>query len=81
MLSPGEVLDHAFLDVRAMLLEIAATLDRYEDALRRAGSSLPLKPEDDPRLEKIYQSLMLLSRPDSDKSRVEKILELFSEPA
>ncbi len=81
MLTPGEVLDQAFLDVRAMLLEIAATLDRYEDAVRREGRTLPLSPADDPRLEKIYRSLALLSRPESDGYRVEKLLELFSDPA
>jgi len=77
MLTAQQVLDHYFLESRCMLLEIAATLDRYDLAEGRAGQPAG---SGDARLEKIYQSLALLADRDSAANRAERLLKLFSDP-
>ncbi|MBN2489658.1 MAG: hypothetical protein JXQ29_02270 [Planctomycetes bacterium] len=77
MQTPAEVVDAYFLDNRCMLVEIAATLDRFDRAVQRAGA--PPDPLD-PRLEKIYESLRMLSEPTATPDRAERILALFSDP-
>jgi hypothetical protein len=77
MLTAEQVLDKYFLDVRCMLLEIAATLDRFD----RAGEG----PESgdgsaDPRLEKLYQSLAIVADRKAAPDRAERLLRLFSDP-
>ncbi len=79
MLSPSEVLDTYFLDVRCMLLEIAATLDRLDTAANRVPESSNVLA--DPRLERIYQSLAILADRKSRQDRAETLLGLFSDPA
>ena len=77
MLTAKQVLDEYFLDTRCMLVEIAATLDRHDAARKREGAS----PGDaDPRLEKIYQSLSVLSDKRAGLNRAEQLLNLFSDP-
>lgn len=78
MLTPGEVLDQAFLDVRSMLLEIAATLDRYEDAVRRQQGINGPTDRPDERLEMIFQAIAILGQKLPERYRTEQILELFS---
>ena len=77
MLTAEQVLDEHFLENRCMLLEIAATLDRYDAAKDRAGQ---VGGGDDARLEKLYQSLALLADRDSAADRAERLLMLFSDP-
>ena len=72
MLKAAEVLDHYFLDLRCMLLEIAATLDRHD---RAAADG------DDPRLSRLYQSLEILADRATPPNRAERLLHLFSDPA
>jgi hypothetical protein len=67
-LDAAEVLNREFLEVRARLLHIAASLDRLD----RAEGSV----EGDSRLEKIRQALEILSGDEAD--RAEKIQLLFS---
>jgi hypothetical protein len=62
-----------------MLLEIAATLDRYDDALRRLGSPPHEQPADDPRVQKVYESLKILLESPARSYRTERLLELFSD--
>jgi hypothetical protein len=69
-LDAPEVLDREFLEIRARLLHIAASLDRLD----RAEGSVA----DDPRLEKIRRSLAILARDHAD--RAEEIQLLFSRP-
>jgi len=77
MLTAPQVIDAYFLDVRCMLLEIAATLDRHDAAGRRdPGRARP----PDPRLEKVYRSLAILADRTSAE-RAEQLLRLFSHPA
>ena len=69
-LDAPEVLNREFLEVRARLLHVAASLDRLD---RADGSVL-----DDPRLDKIRQALNILA--DGEPDRAEKIQLLFSRP-
>ena len=78
MLTAKQVLDEYFLDIRCMLLEIAATLDRHDAACAR-GAGEPGRG--DPRLEKIYRSLGILADEHAGPSRAEQLLNLFSDPA
>jgi hypothetical protein len=74
-LRPADVLDLYFLETRAKLLEIAATLDRLDRA------TVGATPEDrlastDPRLTFIQQSLQLLQ--SANPNRAEQIQRLYS---
>lgn len=76
MLSAGEVLDTYFLDTRCMLLEIAATMDRLDHAVK-AGSDQ--SRTGDLRLQKIQESLSLLAEKGTTPDRAERLLNLFSD--
>jgi hypothetical protein len=69
-MSGGEVLDRYFLEVRAKLLEIGATLDRIDRAEK--GSEVAK----DPRRQKVDQGLDILRKATGD--RAEKLQLLFS---
>ncbi len=77
MLSPNQVLDHYYLEVRCMLLEIAATLDRHDRALQQS----PNGKLNDSRLDKLYAALSELAQRDGQPNRSERLLQLFSDPA
>jgi hypothetical protein len=64
------VLDREFLEVRAKLLELAATFDRLE----RGGGA----PADDSRMKLIRQGLKVLL--DETGDRAEQIQLIFSRP-
>src|SRR5687767_7386192 len=68
-LTANEVIDRYFLEVRAKLLEVAATLDRIE----RAAD--PEQVADD-RLAKVRRALTILAQTGTD--RAEQIQLLFS---
>ncbi len=78
MLTAPQVLDAYYLEVRSMILEIAATLDRY-DAARRRDNGQAVPP--DLRLERIYESLGLLADRTAASNRAERLLGMFSDPA
>jgi hypothetical protein len=59
-----------------MLLEIAATLDRYDRAAEREERAKSIV---DPRLEKVYRSLKLLADPATTPDRSQRLLNLFSD--
>jgi hypothetical protein len=65
-----DLLDREFLEMRSLLLRLAASLDRMD----RASGDLAT----DPRLQKIRSALAMLSAPEAD--RVERIQLLFSRP-
>ena len=79
MLTAKEVLGEYFLDVRCMLLEIAATLDRYDAACKRDGAPAPGNKEQREQLEKIYESLCILADRNAPPNRSEQLLNLFSD--
>ncbi len=75
MLTAEKVLDKYYLEVRCMLIEIGATLDRHDRALEeRAGGGDKHK-----RLDKVYEALTLLSRPSNTPDRSERLLNMFSD--
>jgi hypothetical protein len=76
MLTAGQVLNNYFLETRCMLLELAATLDRYDRATQRDPAGTPAN---DPRLERIYHSLALLADTRTTPDRCERLLNLFSD--
>jgi hypothetical protein len=64
------VLNREFLELRAKVLELAASLDRLD----RADGAVA----DDPRLEKLRRGLNILLSDDPD--RAERVQLLFSRP-
>jgi hypothetical protein len=59
-----------------MLIEIAATLDRFD----RAQASEAVEPEArDPRVNNIYRALALLADAKTTPDRSERLLNLFSD--
>lgn len=67
-LSAEAILNREFLELRAKVLELAASLDR----LNRAEGAV----DDDPRLAKLRRGLEILLSPDAD--RAERVQLLFS---
>jgi len=67
-LDAPEVLQREFLEIRARLLQVAASLDR----LGRAEGSVA----SDPRLAKIHEALAILA--DDETDRAERIQLTFS---
>lgn len=65
-----ELLDREFLEVRAKILQLAASFDRMD----RAEGSVA----DDPRVQKIHQALDVLRRA-SEGDRAEQIQLIFSQ--
>lgn len=76
MLTAAKVLDNYFLDTRCMLIEIAATLDRYDRAVQSAAEK---SRTGDDRIDRIYQSLTLLAERETTADRSERILNIFSD--
>ena len=74
MLKPQEVLDRYYLETRCMLLETAAVLDRYDDAVEREGSAA----EDELKLNVLHKALQVLAEPKS-RDRAEDLLKVFTE--
>lgn len=77
MLTPKQVIDEYYLEVRCKLLEIAAIMDRYDRACQRNPAAAP---EDDARLKKCRQSLAILHQPQADPNRAEQVALVFSDP-
>ncbi len=75
-MTPHELLDRHFLEVRARLLEIAATLDRLDRA--ESVHSEDRKIANDPRLEQLLNGLTILQ--SDAPNRAEQIQQLFSLP-
>jgi len=75
MLSPKEILDTYYLEARRDLLEVAALLDRYDQAVLRDGQ----KADDEKKLQILREAMSLLAQPDHPKvNRAEQLLEHFS---
>ncbi len=75
MLSPREVIDAYYLDVRCKVLEIAAILDRHD----RAAAQAPEEAGGDPRLARCHEALALLNAPQLTPNRAEQIALIFSD--
>ncbi|MGL4594911.1 MAG: hypothetical protein ACRCUY_09310 [Thermoguttaceae bacterium] len=73
MQSPKQVLDSSFLDIRHILLEVAAMFDRYDSAELRSNTS-----QNDPRRELLQKAVIELAG-SSQPNRAETLLNLFSD--
>lgn len=70
-----QVIGSEFLDVRCMLIEIAAMLDRYDRSRDQSTGTATT----DHRMDLIYRAISLLSQRDTTADRSERLLNLFSE--
>ena len=68
-MSSVAVLDREYLEIRAKILQLAASFDRLE---RSEGSF-----RDDPRLDLVDQALAMISDPDQ-RDRAEQVQLIFS---
>lgn len=73
-LTPDEVLNLYYLEIRCKLLEIAASYDRFQ----RAGGGDPTT-DPDLRLARCTRALALLSGSSKSPDRAEQIALLFSD--
>jgi len=75
MLTPKQTLDTYYLEARRDLLEVASLLDRYDEAVKRAGE----KAGDESRLQVLREAMQLLSRENhTQANRAAQLLEHFS---
>ena len=78
MRSATQVLDESFLDVRAKLLEVAATLDRID---RSADDQSPLTDQSRPRRESLDTAIRILLSEGPDRAqRLQRLLSREYEP-
>ena len=73
MRAASQILTDSFLEVRAKLLEVAATLDRI---VRSCDASEPLPPEAQSQREQLDAAIKILLSEGSD--RAEQLQKLFS---
>jgi hypothetical protein len=73
MRAADQILDESFLEVRAKLLEVAATLDRID---RSADEGSPLTDQNKPRRASINDAIRILLSEGPD--RAERLQRLFS---
>ena len=73
MRAADQILDESFLEVRAKLLEVAATLDRID---RSADEESPLTDRNKPRRASINDAIRILLSEGPD--RAERLQRLFS---
>ena len=76
MLSPSQVVDEYYLEVRVRLLEIGAIMDRLDRAQSQTSEE---GIYDDPRWQQCLKSLELLNAPSEKGDRAEQIALLFSD--
>jgi len=78
MLSPNQVIDEYYLEVRCKLLEIGAILDRYDRAVHRTGDH---SGDGDERIAKCRRALSILTSDPAGADRAEQVALVFSDPA
>ena len=77
VLTPKQVIDAYYLEVRCKVLEIAAILDRHD----RAAAAAPEEAGGDARLARCHEALALLNAPQLSPNRAEQIALIFSDKA
>ena len=78
MLTPKQVLDLNYLEVRCALIEIAASLDRFDRAV--AASQEKSSKAEQAQIDQLYQALSLLAARNAAPNRSERLLNLFTDP-
>ena len=75
MLSPQKTLDTYYLEARRDLLEVAAMLDRYDQAVKRDGS----QAHDESKRQSLLEAMELLSQSEHPgANRAEQLLVHFA---
>ena len=75
MLSPEKTLDTYYLEARRDLLEVAAMLDRYDEAVKRVGS----KADDESKKNSLLDAMKILAESDHPAAnRTEQLLIHFA---
>lgn len=76
MLTPKQTLDQYYLEARRDLLEVAALLDRYDEAVKRSAD----ESVSDPRLDALRSAMTTLAQKDHhEANRTSQLLEQFSQ--
>ena len=75
MLSPEKALETYYLEARRDLLEVAAMLDRYDEAVKRVGS----KADDEYKKNSLLDAMKILAESDHPAAnRTEQLLIHFA---
>ena len=75
MLSPQKTLDTYYLEARRDLLEVAAMLDRYDEAVKRDGA----EAQDEAKRQSLHEAMELLSQSEHpEANRAEQLLVHFA---
>jgi hypothetical protein len=75
MLSPQKTLDTYYLEARRDLLEVAAMLDRYDEAVKRDG----VEAQDESKRQSLLEAMKLLSQSEHpEANRAEQLLVHFA---
>lgn len=75
MLSPQKTLDTYYLEARRDLLEVAAMLDRYDEAVKRDGA----KAENESKKVSLLEAMEILAQPEHPNvNRAEQLLNHFA---
>lgn len=74
MLSFDQTVAAEFLQSRYLALELAAVLDRLDEAAAREG-----RPAADQRLRFVQEAIQIIAAPSPRPDRVERILRVYSE--
>lgn len=75
MLSPQKTLDTYYLEARRDLLEVAAMLDRYDEAVKRDGA----EALDESKRQSLLEAMELLSQSEHpEANRAEQLLVHFA---
>ena len=78
MLSPQKTLDTYYLEARRDLLEVAAMLDRYDEAVKRDGT----KAENESKKVSLLEAMEILAQPEHpNENRSEQLLIHFAKIA
>ena len=74
MLSPQKTLDTYYLEARRDLLEVAAMLDRYDEAVKRDGT----EAEDESKKDSLLQAMEYFRPNHPEANRAEQLLVHFA---
>jgi hypothetical protein len=74
MLTYEQTVRSEFLQGRYLVLELAALLDRVDEAAGRSGVS----PSDDPAVRQLIEAVSLLTQPSAKADRAERLLRHYT---
>ena len=77
MLNYTQTLERETLQARYLVLELAATLDRLDEAASREGRNTKTV---DPRLQVLLDAIGMIATPTATPNRTPRILERYANP-